>query len=41
MSIPLEFEVAPVDEIVDIYEKFDDSNYDIFVGEAKKNFRKI
>ena len=40
MSIPLEFEVAPVDEIVDIYEKFDDSYYDIFIQEAKKILEK-
>ena len=40
MSVPLEFEVAPVDEIVDIYEKFDDSNYDIFIEVAKKIYLK-
>ena len=40
MSIPLEYEVAPVDDVVDIYEKFDDSNYDKFIQEAKKLFEK-
>ena len=40
MSIPLEYEVAPVDEVVDIYEKFDDSNYNKFIQEAKKLFQK-
>ena len=41
MSIPLEYEVAPVDDVVDIYEKFDDSNYDKFIQEAKNYSKNI
>jgi len=39
-SIPLEYEVTPVDEKIDIYEIFDDSNYELFVNESLKLLNK-
>lgn len=38
ISVPLEYEVVPVDERVNIYENFMDNSYDEFITEAKKIF---
>ena len=35
-SVPLEYDVTPVDEKIDIYELFSDSNYEIFINESLK-----
>ena len=40
ISVPLEFEVTPVDEIVDIFEIFNESNYETFINESLKIFNK-
>ena len=40
MDIPLEYEVAQVDDVVDIYEKFDNTNYVKFIQEAKNILQK-
>ena len=34
LTIPLEYQVTPVDEKVNIFEAFSDSNYDIFINES-------
>ena len=36
--IPREYQINPVDERVNIYQAYDDSLYDDFIKEAKKNF---
>ena len=39
-SIPLEYDVTPVDEKINIYEIFNDSNYEIFINESLLIFKK-
>ena len=39
-SIPREYLLEPVDEIVEIYEPYTDDKYDIFISEAEKIFDK-
>ena len=39
-SIPKEYLLDPVDEIVEIYEPYTDDKYDIFISEAEKIFDK-
>ena len=36
LNIPLEYNITPVDERVDIYRHFKDNNYDVFINEAIK-----
>ena len=38
--IPKEYLLYPVDERINIYQKYDDSLYETFIGEAKKIFKK-
>ena len=38
--IPLEFDVTPVDEKINIYELFQDSNYEVFINESLKIINK-
>lgn len=40
MNMPLEYDITPVDEKVNIYELFNDNNYNIFIQEALKIFDK-
>jgi hypothetical protein len=40
ISIPLEYVVTPVDERMELYENFNESNYDVFVNKAKEIFSK-
>ena len=40
MSIPLEYLVTPVDEVVPLYEIYSENNYDKFIDIAKKIFEK-
>jgi len=40
ISIPLEFKVTPVDERMELYENFNESNYHVFVEKAKEIFAK-
>ena len=42
LTIPIEYEITPVDEIVDIYEypSFDNDNYSEFINEANEIFKK-
>ena len=40
ISIPLEFSVTPIDEKMELYENFNESNYHIFVEKAKEIFAK-
>ena len=40
LTIPLEYQVTPVDEKVNIFEAFSDSNYDIFINESLKILNK-
>ena len=37
---PLEYEITPVDEIIPIYEGFNDNNYDIYIKAAKEILKK-
>jgi hypothetical protein len=37
-SVPLEYEVTPVDERISLYENFNESNYHVFVQKAKEIF---
>ena len=39
-SVPLEYEVTPVDERISLYENFNESNYHIFAQKAKEIFKK-
>ena len=38
--IPREYQINPVDERVNIYQRYDDSLYDDFIAEAKRIFKK-
>ena len=40
INIPLEYTINPVDEKIEVYEFYNDSNYDTFIKEAKKIFKK-
>jgi hypothetical protein len=40
LSIPLEYQITPVDEITNIFEMFTDENYDLFVNESLEVFKK-
>lgn len=40
LSVPLEYDVTPVDERVPIYQNFSDLNYDLFIQKAKEIFSK-
>jgi hypothetical protein len=39
-SVPLEYEVTPVDERISLYENFNESNYHVFAQKAKEIFKK-
>ena len=40
LSIPLEYEITPVDEITNIFDIYSDENYTIFINESLKIFEK-
>ena len=40
LNIPLEYLLTPVDERINIYQNFKDSNYDLFINEALKIIEK-